>query len=168
MDYRLWTMDWRSCPLFFLCAALVGCATPQYAIRPIPVPEESAAAIQIERQISTIQGKAFERQRARPIGFDEELRGLAVQQVIDRLSRVTERPSLRYRAYLATSAGGQDFATGLVERWRKMDLLGGAIEPFHPAEAELEMMPARLVQIVELVVVQVHAAGGHLVQQRLP
>ncbi len=93
-------MDWRSCPLFFLCAALVGCATPQYAVRSTPAPEESAAAIQIERQISAIQGKAFERQRARPIGFDEELRGLPIQQVIDRLSRVTERPTLRYRAYL--------------------------------------------------------------------
>ena len=29
-------------------------------------------------------------------------------------------------------------------------------------------MPARLKQVIQLVVVQVHAAGGHLVQQRLP
>lgn len=77
-----------------------GCATPQYALRQTPVPEESAAAIQIERTISAQQAKEFEQQDARPIRPDEELRGFLIQELVDRLSRVTQRPSLHYRAYL--------------------------------------------------------------------
>ena len=51
---------------------------------------------------------------------------------------------------------------------REVDLLARAIEPLHAPEPELEVMPARLEQIVQLVVVEVHAAGRDLVQQRLP
>ena len=42
------------------------------------------------------------------------------------------------------------------------------IQAVHAPETELEVMPARLIQIVQLVVVQVHAAGRDLMQQRLP
>ncbi len=51
---------------------------------------------------------------------------------------------------------------------REPDLLARPIEPLHAPEPELEMMPARLEQIVQFVVVEVHAAGRDLVQQRLP
>jgi hypothetical protein len=49
-----------------------------------------------------------------------------------------------------------------------MDLFVCAVEPIHAAEPEAERVPARLIEIVELVIVQVHAAGGDLMQQRFP
>lgn len=93
-------------PRLLLCSSiapivvLAGCATPQYAVREAPVPEESIEALQIERAISGVQGRQFNRQGARLIGRDERLWGFAVQQTIDQLSRVTERPTLHYRAFL--------------------------------------------------------------------
>jgi len=93
----------RTLRVALIAACLVlaaGCATPQYAIRPTPVPEESGSALQIERTISTYQAKEFEQQGARRIGAHEILRGFDVQSLVDRLSRVTERPSLAYQAYL--------------------------------------------------------------------
>ncbi len=77
-----------------------GCATPQYAIRGTPVPDESPAAVKIERSISAVQTQEFQRQGARPIGLEEQVSGFAAQRLVDRLSVVTERPSLRYRAFL--------------------------------------------------------------------
>ncbi|MBI4003386.1 MAG: M48 family metallopeptidase [Candidatus Omnitrophica bacterium] len=97
---RCQTPLWCLTPLLLVCAAGAGCATPQYAVRPTPVPEESAAVLQIERAISALQAKDFARQGARPLGWDESLWGFEVQRIVERLSRVTERPSLRYRAYL--------------------------------------------------------------------
>lgn len=79
---------------------LSGCAAPQYAIRQAPVPEESASALQIERSTSRYQAVEFEQAGARPLGAFEALRGFRVQAVVDRLSRVTERPGLPYHAYL--------------------------------------------------------------------
>lgn len=84
--------------IFSLGVGIIGCATPQYAVRPAPVPEETVSALEIEREISRIQGQEFERQGARPIGRGETIRGFAVQPLIDRISRVTERPGLPYRA----------------------------------------------------------------------
>ena len=66
------------------------------------MPDESAAAHQIEQSISAVQAREFGQQGARPIGMEERTGGLPVQSIVDRLSRVTERPSLRYRAYLYT------------------------------------------------------------------
>ena len=103
---------------------VAGCATPQYAVRGTPVPEESASALQIERQISAVQGQEFDRLGARPIGRDERLGRLEVQRIVDRLSRVTERPSLQYRASLyrdqdpnaASLADGRLYiSTGLID-----------------------------------------------------
>jgi predicted Zn-dependent protease len=88
-----------------LVAGLVlsGCVSlPYQAIRPTPVPDESHEARRIEQAISEIQGKEFAQQGARPIGPEERLGGLEIQQVVQRLSRVTERPGLPYRAYLYT------------------------------------------------------------------
>ena len=112
IDYGLWTkrlctsINTLRCRLLFYsasvvtCALSAGCATPQYAIRQTPAPDESAGAIQIERTISAYQAKEFERQGARPIGLDEPLQGFAVQRIVDQLSRVTERAALHYRAFL--------------------------------------------------------------------
>ncbi len=83
-----------------LALLLAGCATPQYAIRPTPAPEESAEALEIEREISAVQAEAFEQLGARRLGWNERVRGLDVQGAVDRLSRVTERPALHYRASL--------------------------------------------------------------------
>jgi len=81
-------------------ALAAGCATPQYAVRPTPTPEESAAVVQIEQATSAYQAQAFERQGARPIRTGEPLAGIEVQQLVERLGRMTERPALPYRAYL--------------------------------------------------------------------
>jgi predicted Zn-dependent protease len=77
-----------------------GCATPQYALRGTPTPDESVSAVQIEQSISAAQAKEFERQGARRLGTDEAPGRLPVQRILERLSRVTERPGLPYRAYL--------------------------------------------------------------------
>ena len=43
-----------------------------------------------------------------------------------------------------------------------------AVQTGHAAQAETEMMPPRLRQIIEHVLIHIHAAGGDLVQQRFP
>jgi len=78
----------------------MGCAAPQYAIRPTPVPEESAWAVELERTISAQQAQALERQDARLLGSGERLWGFDVHRVLMRLSRVTERPGLPYHVFL--------------------------------------------------------------------
>ena len=85
-----------------LAVALTGCATvnPGYSVRPTPAPDESAAAVQIERTISTQQGKDFDKQAAQAIGSFERIAGFPIQEIIDKLSAVTERPNLRYRGWL--------------------------------------------------------------------
>jgi predicted Zn-dependent protease len=77
-----------------------GCATPQYSVRGTPAPDESVSAIEIERSISTAQAKEFDQQGARRLGADEAPSRLPVQRILERISRVTERPALPYRAYL--------------------------------------------------------------------
>ncbi|MBI3087340.1 MAG: M48 family metalloprotease [Candidatus Omnitrophica bacterium] len=80
-----------------------GCAAPQYAVRPSPVPEESAQARQIEQAISALQARELEsRQRVgtRPVQRGERLFGFDLQATLERLSRVTERPNLPYHIFL--------------------------------------------------------------------
>ncbi len=79
---------------------LAGCATPQYTVRPTPVPEESPWAHELERTISTYQAHELERQGARPVRLGETLWGLDLQRVVNTLSRVTERSALHYRTRL--------------------------------------------------------------------
>lgn len=93
---------WDKWGKWYLIPIIAGCATPQYAIRPTPVPEESASALEIERSISQLQGQEFQKQGGRPIGAWETVAGFQIQPLIDRLSRVSERPSLRYHAFLYT------------------------------------------------------------------
>ena len=79
---------------------VTGCATPQYAMRGTPVPDESLEARAIERSISAAQAGEFQQQGAWPIGLEERVGGFAVQRLVDRLSAVTERAWLRYHAFL--------------------------------------------------------------------
>ena len=106
--------------LFVIVGAMMaaGCATPQYAIRGTPMPDESPGAVEIERSISAVQAQEFERQGARPIGLEERVSGFAVQRLVNRLSAVTERPSLRYRKPSPTYPGtGGDFPTPCIASW---------------------------------------------------
>ena len=105
-DKRLWLAG---------LALAAGCATPQYAVRQTPVPEESISVIDIERQISAEQAREFEQIGARPIRRGEDLGGLDVQALVDRLSRVTERPSLHYQAYLYHYHGKDPNAAALAD-----------------------------------------------------
>ena len=96
----------RSCAWAEVAALAVaaGCATitPQYAVRPTPTPDESPSALAIEREVSAVQGDEFDQQGSRRLGLEERPGGLPVQSIVDRLSQVTERPSLHYRAYRYT------------------------------------------------------------------
>ncbi|MBI4354652.1 MAG: M48 family metallopeptidase [Candidatus Omnitrophica bacterium] len=89
-----------SASIWLLCTALSGCATPQYAIRPTPTPDESEWVVDLERTISAYQAQELERQGSRLIHAGERLWGFDVASVLRRLSRVTERPSLPYRVFL--------------------------------------------------------------------
>lgn len=96
-----WMRAGKWCLAPGLAVSLIGCATaPAYVVRPAPVPDESSAAVAIERTISAQQGQDFDKQGARLVSPAETLAGFPIQSVIDRLSRVTERPNLHYRAWL--------------------------------------------------------------------
>ncbi|MBI3320313.1 MAG: M48 family metallopeptidase [Candidatus Omnitrophica bacterium] len=66
----------------------------------MPVPNESAQVRELERVISAYQARDLERQGVRVVQPGERLAGFDLQQIVDRLSRVTERPSLHYRVWL--------------------------------------------------------------------
>jgi len=95
-----WDNRWCRTPLVACCWFLSSCATPEYAIRSPTSPEESAATLHIERTISAYQAQEFEQQGARLLGWDEQRYGFSVSRLVDRLSRVTERATLHYRAFL--------------------------------------------------------------------
>lgn len=85
--------------LFFV-VSVSGCVSPQYTLRRTPIPDESAAALRIEQQISAQQAEELDAEGAWPLGSTEKRWGFATQDIVDRLSRVTERPHLHYRAYV--------------------------------------------------------------------
>ena len=91
VDGRLWT---------FLALACAGCAIPEYALRPEPAPIESAEVHEFERQVSAVQARDLERRGARTIRPGERLWGFDIDRIVQRLSRVTERPSLVYTVRL--------------------------------------------------------------------
>ena len=89
------------CLLSAVCCLLVsGCAAPQYAVRSLPVPDESAWVRGLEQTISAYQARELQREGVRPVWRGERLFGFDLQQTVDRLSRVTERPTLAYRVFL--------------------------------------------------------------------
>ena len=65
-------------------------------------------------------------------------------------------------------AARNDFLAVLVAPRAHRHFAARAVEAFHFAELEVEMVPARLRQIVELVLIGIHAAGRDFVQQRFP
>ena len=65
-------------------------------------------------------------------------------------------------------AARNDFLAVLVAPRAHRHFTARAVEAFHFAELEVEMVPARLRQIVELVLIGIHAAGRDFVQQRFP
>ena len=169
----------RRCDFFLLPSAYcllltAGCATTQYAIRQTPVPEESASALEIERSISAIQAKEFEREGARPIGPEERLRGFQIPRVIERLSRVTERPQLSYRAYLYTDrdpnaaalADGRVYiSTGMLDYLASRG--SGADEPFDSASPRSGRMPSEVEAELAFILSHelAHTAAQHLVKR---
>jgi len=86
--------------LTLLVAAIAGCATPQYAIRGVPQPNESYAVVRIERTVSAVQAETFEAKGARAILPEDSPWGLDVSGILKRLAAVTERPNLHYRPWL--------------------------------------------------------------------
>jgi predicted Zn-dependent protease len=61
---------------------------------------ETAEIVQIEQAISAEQAKFFERSGTIPLSTWDAVVGLQPQAALERLSRVTERPSLPYRVIL--------------------------------------------------------------------
>jgi hypothetical protein len=67
------------------------------------------------------------------------------------------------------AALGQNLGSGFgIDQGRQQDGLARAIQPLHAAELEIEVVPARLREVVEFMIVLIHAPGSHLVQQGLP
>ena len=74
----------------------------------------------------------------------------------------------QHQDVVGDGALGRDQAALLVVGGAEENLPGLAVEADQLADAVVEMVPVRLGEIVQGVVVQVHAAGGDLVEQRLP
>jgi predicted Zn-dependent protease len=99
-----------------LIALAAGCATPEYSVRSTPQPDESQWAVEIEQTISAYQAREFDKQGAEPLDRGRRVQGFDVQAVVDRLSRVTERPNLGYRVlmYSAKDPNAAALADGRV------------------------------------------------------
>ena len=69
-------------------------------MRPTPRPDESPWALQIEQTISAYQAREFDQKGTTPLARGQRMFGFDVQQIVDRLSRVTERPGLGYRVLM--------------------------------------------------------------------
>jgi predicted Zn-dependent protease len=85
-------------------ALAAGCATvtPQYTVRPAPVIEDTPVSREIEQTISNYQAQELEKSGVRRVGPGETIQGFALQRIVDRVSRVTERPAHDWRVLLMT------------------------------------------------------------------
>ena len=63
---------------------------------------------------------------------------------------------------------GRDQAAFVVVAGRQQHALSGPVEADHFADAIAEVMPMRLGKVVQRMIIQIQAACGDLVQQRLP
>jgi len=77
-----------------------GCATPQYAVYPVPAPVESPAVRQFETEVSDYQAALFDRDDPRPLRRGQRVWGFDVVQTVERISQVTERAALAWRVFL--------------------------------------------------------------------
>lgn len=83
--------------MFVSFFAATGCATPEYALRPQPVPVESQEVREFEAQVSEVQARELERKgKVRTVRPGEKLWGFDIAGIVARLTPVTERPSLFY------------------------------------------------------------------------
>lgn len=82
--------------------------------------------------------------------------------------RVGYAADREHERVVAKNTAGDHFSAALVESRCYRDLMAPPVERFERPEAEMEVVPARLRQIVELVRMDVYAARRHLVQQGLP
>ena len=81
---------------------------------------------------------------------------------------VGSAPQSDHQRIVGDAMRWQHFTAGVIDRRGEMNLFIRSIQAIHSAQAELKMMPPRLVQVIQFVIVQIHAACGNLVQQRLP
>jgi hypothetical protein len=72
------------------------------------------------------------------------------------------------QSVVAEARAGRDLPAGTVQRSRHMHLASLPIEAGHFPDAIAKAVPVRLRKVVDLVRPRVHAAGGDLVQLRLP
>jgi hypothetical protein len=72
------------------------------------------------------------------------------------------------RVVVNLAARNQLFTVELVVRRADFHGTPRAVQTVHRAQLKFEVVPARLREVIEIVLVQVHAAGGDFVQQRLP
>ncbi|MNF93320.1 hypothetical protein D3C84_759920 [compost metagenome] len=72
------------------------------------------------------------------------------------------------QAVVGQLACGHEFAPVLVMGGGQLDDLALAVQPAHAAELELEVVPLRLGDIVQLVLRGVQRAGRHFMQQGFP
>ena len=73
-----------------------------------------------------------------------------------------------HQGVVSDRAHRRDEPAVLVELGGEVHHAAGAVEADHLAQAEPEIVPVSLGEIVELVAGNVHAAGGDFVEQRLP
>jgi hypothetical protein len=81
---------------------------------------------------------------------------------------VRHRADRDHQNIIGERAHRRDRPPLLVEGRRQMHLARGPVDAGHLAEAVGEPVPVRLGEVIELVAVDVHAAGRDLVQQWLP
>lgn len=98
--FHITQIRWRLLASVVLIVHVLGCVTPEYAIRATPAPDESPWAKEIERTISAYQARELERQGVRAVARGERIFGFDLQRTVDSLSRVTERSALQYRVFL--------------------------------------------------------------------
>jgi len=148
--------------------------TPEYAVRPTPVPDESGWARELELTISAYQAREFERKLARLVQPGERLFGFDLNRVVDNLSRVTERPYLQYSVFLyrdrdpnaAALADGRVYlSTGMLNYLA--DRGSNESEPFESASPRSGRMPSEVEAELAFVIAHelAHTAAQHLVKR---
>src|SRR5690606_29077656 len=73
-----------------------------------------------------------------------------------------------HQRVVGEGARRSDFLAVLVHEGRDVHLARAAVEPGHLPDAEAEAVPVRLREVGDLVVADIHAAGGDLMQLGLP
>src|SRR6267154_1252226 len=102
------------------------------------------------------------------VSFDCRLEGVGVLGNTWNAESVRDTADCDHQSVVAQRAARDHFDAALIRHGPHRYLAARAVEALERAEAEVEVMPASLRQVVELVGVNVHAPGGNLVQEGLP